>query len=277
MEIDQRRSTRIMFSIPVSVRGVDEKGKPFETTGRTITLNRHGARVQVSRPLKPGQTVRVTNQANDAEAEFRVVGPITPHLDHLGEWGIECLHVDKNIWDICFPAAGEDWEAHVLLSCRLCQSMTLQSLSLVEVEVLETAGLLTKPCVHCGDSTPWGYPQRAFEVETKAYQAAVSEASRGYPALTGERRKSYRKIAHLPVRVRDYYGEMEIAQTENISPGAFCFSSRRTYYVGQGIVVICPYDAANEKPEVRAHIVRVEAGSGRDWYVYGVHYEPLLH
>ena len=45
-----------MFSIPVSVLGVDEKGSLFETTARTITLNRHGARIQVSRPLKPGQT-----------------------------------------------------------------------------------------------------------------------------------------------------------------------------------------------------------------------------
>src|SRR5208282_5068759 len=102
MENEQRRSPRIMFSIPVSIRGVDEKGKPFETTGRTITLNRHGARIQVSRLLKPGQAVRVINQANDAEAEFRVIGPISPPLDLVGDWGIECLHVDKNIWDIDF-------------------------------------------------------------------------------------------------------------------------------------------------------------------------------
>jgi hypothetical protein len=256
---------------------VDEKGKPFETTGRTITLNRHGARVQVSRSLKPGQTVCVINQANDAEAEFRVVGPIAPPLDHLGEWGVECLHVDKNIWDIYFPASSEDSDAHVLLSCRRCQSLALQSLSLVEVEVLETAGLLTKPCVRCVDSTPWGYPQRAFEVETKTYQAAVSEATGGFPPLAAERRKSFRKPAQLPVRVRDYYGEMEIAQTENISQEGFCFSSHRIYHVGQGIVVICPFDAANEKPEVRARIVRAEVGSDRGQYIYGVRYEQTLH
>ena len=277
MENEQRRSPRIMFSIPVSIRGVDEKGNPFETTGRTITLNRHGARIQVSRSLKPGQTVRVINQANDAEAEFRVVGPISPPLDQVGEWGIECLRVDKNIWDIYFPPSSEDSDAHVLLSCRQCQSLSLQSLSLVEVEVLETAGLLTKPCVHCGQSTPWGYPQRAFEVETKTYQAAVSEATGGFPPLAAERRKSFRKPAQLPVRVRDYYGEMEIAQTENISQEGFCFSSPRKYLVGQGIVVICPFDAANEKPEVRARIVRTEAGSDRGRYVYGVRYEQAPH
>jgi hypothetical protein len=155
--------------------------------------------------------------------------------------------------------------------------LALQSLSLVEVEVLETAGLLTKPCVRCVDSTPWGYPQRAFEVETKTYQAAVSEATGGFPPLAAERRKSFRKAAQLPVRVRDYYGEMEIAQTENISQEGFCFSSHRIYHVGQGIVVICPFDAANEKPEVRARIVRAEVGSDRGQYIYGVRYEQTLH
>lgn len=277
MENEQRRSPRIMFSIPVSIQGSDEKGKPFETTGRTITLNRHGARVQVSRQLKPGQTVRIVNQANESEADFRVVGPITPPLDRVGEWGVECLHVDKNIWDIYFPATPEDSDAHVLLSCRRCNSMALQSLSLVEVEVLETAGLLTKPCVHCGDSTPWGYSQRAFTVETITYQNAVSEATGGFPTLASERRKSVRKPAQLPVRVRDYYGETEVAKTENISQEGFCFSSRRTYHVGQGIVVICPFDADSEKPEVRARIVRTERGSAQGWYFYGVRYEPGPH
>jgi len=275
MENEKRRSPRIMFSIPVSVRSVDEKGNLFESTGRTITLNRHGARIQLSRSLKPGQTVLVINQSNDAEAEFRVVGPISPPLGQVGEWGIECLRVDKNIWDIYFPPTTEDSDAHILLSCRQCHALSLQSLSLVEVEVLETAGLLTKPCVHCGQSTTWGYPQRAFELETQTYQAAVSEATGEFPTLAAERRRSYRKPAQMPVRVRDYFGEMEITQTENISQEGFCFSSSRKYLVGQGIVVICPFDAANEKPEVRARIVRMEQGSGRGHYIYGVRYEQV--
>jgi len=277
MENEQRRSLRIMFTIPVSIRGVDEKGNPFEATGRTITLNRHGACIQVSHSLKPSQTIHIINQASDAEAEFRVVGPISPPLDQGGEWGVECLRVDKNIWDIYFPPSSEDSDAHVLLSCRHCHSLSLQSLSLVEVEVLETAGLLTKPCVHCGDSTPWGYPQQAFEVETNAYQAAVTEATGGFPTLTAQQRKSYRKPAQLPIRVRDYYGEMEMAQTENISQDGFCFSSSRNYHVGQGIVVICPFDAVNEKPEVRARIVRTEVGSAQVRCLYGVRYEQGPH
>lgn len=67
-----------MYSIPVTVRGVDEAGAAFEAAGRTIMLNRHGARVQIACPLNPGQTIRVLNQTNDAEADFRVVGPLAP-------------------------------------------------------------------------------------------------------------------------------------------------------------------------------------------------------
>lgn len=266
-----------MFSIAVSVRGVDEKGKPFETIARTVTLNRHGARLQVPGPLKPGQTVRLVNHSNEQEAEFRVVGPLAPPLDQLGEWGVESLHVDKNIWDIHFPVADEDLDAHILLACRTCQSISLQSLSLVEVEVLETAGLLTKPCVRCAESTPWGYPKRSFELETKAYQAAVTEATGSLPTLAAERRRSLRKQAQLPVRVRDYYGEVEVAQTENISPEGFCFTSLRKYLVGQGLVVICPFDAETDKAEVRARIVRSEPAPAGGRNVYGVRYEPGPH
>jgi hypothetical protein len=277
MEIEKRRSLRIMFSIPVTVQGVDESGKSFQTTGRTITLSRHGACIQVSRPLKPGHTVRVINQANDKEAEFRVVGPISHPLDQVGEWGIECLHVDTDIWDIYFPPINDDADAHVLLSCRTCQSVALQSLSLMELEVLETAGLLTKPCAHCGESTAWGYSKRAFDLETMTFQAGVSEATGGFPILTEERRKSQRKPARLPVRVRDYYGELEVAQTENFSQEGFCFSGRRQYLVGQSVVVICPFDEANERMEVRGRIVRIGAGSDQDRFVYAVRYQHAPH
>lgn len=274
---EQRRTPRIMFSIPLRISGVDEEGRPFEVSGRTITINLHGASIQGALPLMTGQTIRVTNQVNGAEDEFRVVGPISPPLDRVRDWGVECLHADKNIWGIHFPPSNEDSDTHVLLGCRRCSSMALQSLSFVEVEVLETAGLLTKSCEHCGESTTWGYPRQEFEVESMAYQEAVDAATHGVHPLTVDRRKWLRKAGQIPVRVRDYYGEMEIVQTENFSDEGFCFSSRRKYLVGQGIVVIFPYDPADEKSEVRARIVRVEAGSDLEENIYAVRYEQTSH
>jgi hypothetical protein len=266
-----------MFSIPLKISGVDEEGKPFEVTGRTITINLHGARIQGPVPLMTGQTIRVINQVSGAEDEFRVVGPVAPPRDLMGEWGVECLHVDKSIWGIYFPSSSEDADTHVLLGCRRCNSMSLQSLSFVEVEVLETAGLLTKPCKHCGETTTWGYPRRDLEVESGAGQEAERVATRTAHPLAADRRKGLRKAEQLAVRVRDYYGEMEIVQTETVSEKGFSFSSRRKYLVGQGIVVIFPFDAADEKPEVRARIVRVDAGPDPEQSLYAVRYEQMPH
>ena len=270
-ELERRRSERLLITVPIRVEGVDRDGEKFSEDTRTLVINRQGARICLKRLVAAGATLLITTMVGRRSAKFRVVGPTQPLSGEGGEWGVECLHLDKNIWDIYFPPASEDSDARVLLSCRNCHSLSLQSLSLVEVEVLETAGLLTKPCVHCGDSTPWGYSQRGFEVESKAYQAAVRAATSGVPPLTIDRRKSDRKPAQLPVRIRDYYGEIEIAQTENISQEGFCFSSARKYLVGQGIVVICPFDAVNEKPEVRARIVRAETEGEQN--IYGVHYD----
>ena len=272
MDKERRRSPRIRFSIFVTMRGVDEQGHPFEEVGRTITVNRHGARVQLAHPPKAGQTLQVINQVNDQQGDFRVVGPITPQLDRGGEWGIETVEAEKNIWDIHFPLAEEDGDARVLLECRSCHSRALQSISLVEVEVLETAGLVSNPCVRCGITTPWGYSQPAYSVESQTYQAAAAGSEVAVTTVSFERRKSPRKPCQLPVRIRDYYGETETTQTENTSQDGFCFSSSRKYIVGQGIVAICPYDRNNERPEARAHIVREEHGGDHAPSFYGVRY-----
>jgi len=273
MEKEHRRSSRIMFSISVGIRGVDEQGIEFEAEGRTITVNRHGASIQLSHSLKAGQVLHLINHANDKEGSFRVVGPLALQIDRVGEWGIESVEAGKNVWDIQFPPLEENVDAHVLLECRRCNSMALQSISLLEVEILETAGLLSKPCVRCGSITPWGYSQRSFSMEGRTYQAAVADATDEVPPILSERRKSPRKPSQLPVRVRDYYGETEVTQTENTCQNGFCFLSAKSYLVGQGIVVICPYDRENERPEARAHIVREEHGGERGRHLYGVRYD----
>jgi len=273
MENGQRRSLRILLSIPLVLQGMDEDGSPFEAPGRTVALNQHGARIQAKHPLRPGQTISVKNQSTGAQADFRVVGPVAPPFNHVGEWGVECLLANENIWKIYFPPPDAKSDARILLECRHCHTLTLQFLSMVEVDVLETAGLLTKSCTPCGKTTPWGYPQHTYEA---APQVDAKAASVGKTAGSGwviNRRKRYRKLAQLPVRVRDYFGQIEMAQTENISPDGFCFSAYREYFVGQGIVVTCPFDATLRKQEARARIVRIGQESRPERYVYGVRYD----
>ena len=274
MENQQRRSRRILLSIPVSIRGMNEDGNLFETTGRTVTVNRHGGSIRVSHPLNSGQTICLVNQENAKQEQFRVIGSVAPPLNQLGDWGVECLDAKRNLWDIEFPVSPADSEAHVLLECRRCQASSLLSLSLVEVEVLETAGLLTKTCEDCRLPTPWGYPLRTFVLEGLSDQVTQTASPSNTESMT-DRRGKYRRQAQLPLRVRDYYGDIEFSRTENISYGGFCFYGLRTYQVGQGIVVICPFDVANERPEVRARIVRAEPAPGSERHIYGARYVSL--
>jgi hypothetical protein len=273
MEQGQRRSHRILLSIPLVLRGMDEDGTPFEAAGRTVALNQHGARIQVKHRLRPGQVIGVTNHSSGAEADFRVVGPLAPPTNQMGEWGIECLLSNENIWKIYFPPPDEKSDAHILLECRHCHALTLQLLSLVEVEVLETAGLLSKSCVPCGKPTPWGYPPHTYESGTHPDAKGAGVVNGGASGWVINRRKRFRKQAQIPVRVRDYFGEIEMAQTENISLDGFCFSAFREYYVGQGIVVTCPFDANMQKPEAMARIVRIGPESRPERYIYGVRYD----
>jgi len=178
MPEDKRRSQRIKLSIPLRIHGTDGAGQPYECEARTVDLNRHGARIRISRPLAGGETIHVRNVVNRREADFRVAGPVSPLTKEGGVfgvlgpvsedpakrrgYGIECLDTTLNFWGITFPRAtnSEPSPSSALLQCRKCQTTALLNISLVEVDVLETAGILSWPCDSCGEATPWGYANK---------------------------------------------------------------------------------------------------------------------
>lgn len=258
MGAEKRRSDRIMFTIPVAIQGTDPQGKSFEAGGRTITVNRHGARIQVSRPLPTGHSVHIVNQNSFEEADFRVVGPVSPPTEKVGEWGVECLEGKRNIWGIYFSPPAPEAEARALLECRKCHGITLVPLSLVDVEVLDTAGIVLKPCEACGTATSQGYPEEKFKKDVQALQARASDAE----LPPGDRRLSARTAIQVPARIRDYYGGTDRAQTENTSQEGFCFTSEKNYHLGQGVMVLCPDSPTGVKMESRARIVRAEPSAG---------------
>jgi hypothetical protein len=269
MGTEKRRSDRIRFTIPVAIRGTDFQGEPFEADGRTITVNRHGARIQASRPLPTGHTVHIVNQNSFEEADFRVVGPVSPPTERVGEWGVECLDSERNIWGIYFPPPAPEAEARALLECRKCHGVTLTPLSLVDVEVLDTAGIVSRPCEACGTPTSQGYPEENFKKDFQALQARVPQAE--LPAA--DQRRSLRTAVQLPARIRDYYGGTDHAQTENLSKEGFCFTSEKKYHVGQRVMILCPESPTGEKMESRARIVRAEPLAGTSRGLYAVRYE----
>jgi hypothetical protein len=269
MGAEKRRSDRIMLSIAVGIQGTDSQGQSFEAGGRTITLNRHCARIQVSCPLHTGRIIHIVNLNTLEEADFRVVGPVSPPTEKVGEWGVECLDVKRNIWGIHFPPPAPEAEARGLLECRKCHGVALTPLSLVEVEVLETAGILSQRCAACGAATPQGYPLERLEKEFQALRARATEAE--FPSA--DRRQSPRAALQVPARLRDFYGGVDHPQTENLSREGFCFTSEKKYHVGQAVMVLCPYSPTGDKLESRARIVREESVAGSNRCLYGLLYE----
>lgn len=274
MGAEQRRSERVTLTVPLWVMGSHPKGFPFIEDARTVNVNRHGAHIRIFRPLKASERVTVVNLATHREAEFRVVGPLVPFTEEGGEYGIECLRERDNIWDIDFPppAGGAAMPPTALLECRGCQRVVLERLSLMEVDVLRSAGILTRNCSRCGAETAWGYPERRIAMEGPPEEADLFEQAR-VEAARREQRAEARQAIQLPLRVRDFDGAEEIIHTENTSASGLCFVSAKKYVVGQGVLVTCPYDEKRPMLATPARIVRSAPIGGSPRRLYGVRFE----
>ena len=267
---ERRRSDRVMLTIPLAVRGTDSRGRTFEAEGRSVSLNRHGLLIQMSQALRVGQVVRVSNELGHREADFRVVGPVTPPLEGVGEWALESLEPDTDIWGIKFPPPpeGESEDARGLLECRGCQTVALRRISPMQTEVLATSGLLSMRCDTCGTETPWGYAEKFLAMDAPADEAQMFAEASG-----ADRRKHPRVSLQLPILIRDFYGGAEIGRSENISKTGLCFASDVLYHVGQGLRVVCPYEPSSHQIEIPARIVRSTSFKGRHRRLYGVRFE----
>lgn len=275
MAKEKRRSDRILLTIPLSVEGKDAKGKAFQADAQTLVLNRHGGRIRVGRRLQAGQTVRITNMMGRRSSDFRVVGPVSPFSEQGGDYGVEYLQPGQDIWGIQFPPLreGEAEKSNALLECRKCGQVKLFPVSLVEVEVLETSGILGKPCEPCGATSQWSYTKKQFAMPEPSAAAKENRGNAARPSVPANERRRFRRVSlQLPVRICDYEGGVEITRSENISKGGFCFVSEKRYQPGQGIMVTCPYDSAGENIEVRARVVNCSETKGNPRKVYGVQF-----
>ena len=271
-EPKRRRSDRVQLTIPLRMKGSDDAGLPFEIPVHTTSLNRHGARIYSTRPLSPGQLVRLVNPLRRGEAEFRVVGPVSPPLEQGGEWGVECGNPDANVWGINFPQRIEESDAKALLECHMCHEVAITRLSLVEVDVLETSGILSRPCKQCAANTPWGYPEKQLAMGAPPDEYAVLDSAQAGVTPRRERREHRRIPLQLPVRIRDYHGGVEVTTTEDVSKSGFGYVSEKNYYVGEGMLTVCPYSTSGQSIESSSVIVRAHLIPGSARKSYGVRY-----
>jgi hypothetical protein len=275
MGTERRRSERLLLTVPLRVHGVDALEFDFKEDACTISFNRHGVRIRINRPLIIGQIVTLINVVTHREADFRVIGPTSPRTDEGGEWALESLDEKDDIWGIHFPPSAEG-EPVALLECRQCHAVELKRLSLVEAEVLETSGILSKLCGTCESKTPWAYADKQAAMDSPPAEAPMGAGTAATRAPQGaDRRRHRRAPLKLPVLVRDYQGGAEITKSEDVSKGGFCFVSEKPYLPGAAVMVACPYQVVGQNLEVAARIVRQQRIEGTSRKVYGTSYDQL--
>ena len=270
--VERRRSERLLLTVPIVVEGDEAAGSRFTESTRTLVINREGARIYLKHAVAPGTTVVVSSQVGRRSAKFRIVGPTQPKTQEGGEWGIECLDPNTNLWGIEFPPP--DWEpgmCNALIECKRCHAKKLYPLSLVEHEVLGISGLLVRMCDACGESTAWGFSE--LPTAASAVPLPADGSSETAPASSSAHRSHNRVALQMPIRVRNYYGIEEFLRSENVSRGGLCYISDKSYEIGEILLVTCPYEGGGENIEVRARVVRRQERPGSGRCIYGVCYE----
>ena len=97
---ESRRSTRVALKIVISVQGLSE---PLTCDGETISVNRHGAFISSSVPLRVEMKIAIQVVLTDKSAHAKVVyvDPERPRLCGVA------LEKPENIWGVSVPP--DDW------------------------------------------------------------------------------------------------------------------------------------------------------------------------
>lgn len=111
-EAHNRRSTRIVQAVPLTVTGVDALGRPFQERTSTLIINCHGSRYQSKHYVLKGMWVTLEVPHPEPGRPPRTVRGKVMWIQRprtvreLFQVGVE-LEVSGNFWGIAFPPA--DW------------------------------------------------------------------------------------------------------------------------------------------------------------------------
>jgi hypothetical protein len=103
MRGEARRSTRVPLKVVIVARSVSD---PLTCDGETIVVNRHGALISCTVPLRVGLKIEIHVVMTDKKANAEVVY-IDPEQVFVS--GI-ALDTPQNIWDLSLPP--DDWYEH---------------------------------------------------------------------------------------------------------------------------------------------------------------------
>lgn len=97
---ESRRSTRVRLMLVIEAKGLSD---PIVCDGTTIVVNRHGALISTTVPLRVGMKIQIRVIVTDknAAADVVYVDPDRPRMCGIG------LVEPGNIWGVPLPP--DDW------------------------------------------------------------------------------------------------------------------------------------------------------------------------
>ncbi len=259
----KRRSDRVLAPIPIRVIGNDMTGVAFSEDAVTVSVNQHGARISLTHSLLVDDTILVLNKKTRIEEEFRVVGAFEQVIGDRREWGVEILDPNCNIWGIEFTPPAEELRPKAIIECGGCRRVVQSPLSSIEYDVLLAVGMISRHCDRCKETTRWMPSQQAVMPE-------ILEGAAKPPRDEAEKRGAKRINLVMRLRVRNAWGEVDVAQTRDVSKFGLCFLSSKRFEVGEELFVILPF-AANSVPVETEGRIRWSAPTTGGQY-YGIEY-----
>lgn len=116
--VNQRRSQRVLLSVPLVVTGTRRNGSAFSERTKTLVVNAHGGLVMLREPVLVGQILTMTNIGTAEEIVCKVMDVNTGNSG-APEIGVEFAEPCPRFWRVSFPPT--DWTPRSPEARRLTQ------------------------------------------------------------------------------------------------------------------------------------------------------------
>jgi len=105
---NQRRSQRVLLSVPLRVTGKRADNTAFAEHTNTVIVNAHGALIQLREAVQVGQLLSLKNIATGEEEHCSVMD-VNEGPNGVPEVGVEFRKPNPRFWRVAFPPA--DWSS----------------------------------------------------------------------------------------------------------------------------------------------------------------------
>ncbi len=106
----ERRSTRLMLSVPVLVYGWATGDSPFTEITDTLAVNAHGGLLALTAMVQPGQRILLVNSNTQEERQGRVVY-VGREYEGRRKVGFELTRSAGRFWGLVYDSRQRLWQS----------------------------------------------------------------------------------------------------------------------------------------------------------------------